>query len=65
MCRTIKIVALCLLAGPLSGCISSPTSEVMVDTNAKTKKTLTGEPENVLPPPQYPVGLPQGPIGPH
>jgi hypothetical protein len=49
MCRSFKIAALCLLVGPLSGCISSPTSEVMVDTNAKTKKALPGEPENVLP----------------
>jgi len=56
MCRTIKIAALCLLAGPLSGCISSPTSEVMVDTNAKTKKALPGEPENVVPLPQAPIG---------
>ena len=65
MSRITKIAALCLLVGYLSGCISSPTSEVMVDTNAKTKKRLPGEPENVLPPPQYPIGLPEGPIGPH
>ena len=56
MIRLFKIAALCLLAGPLSGCISSPTSEVMVDTNAKTKKALPGEPENVVPLPQAPIG---------
>jgi hypothetical protein len=56
MIRLFKIGALCLLAGPLSGCISSPTSEVMVDTNAKTKKALSGEPENVVPLPQAPIG---------
>ena len=65
MDRKFKIAVICLLAVALSGCISSnPSSEVMVDTNAKTKKALPGEPQNVAPLPQAPIGI-QAPIGPH
>jgi len=50
MDRRLKIGVICLLAVILSGCISSnPSSEVMVDTNAKTKKALPGAPPNVVP----------------
>ena len=57
MDRRFKIAVICLLAVTLSGCISSnPSSEVMVDTNAKTKQALPGEPPNVVPLPQAPIG---------
>jgi len=57
MDRKFKIAVICLLAVALSGCISSnPSSEVMVDTNAKTKHALPGEPQNVIPLPQAPIG---------
>jgi PBP1b-binding outer membrane lipoprotein LpoB len=50
MDRRLKIGVICSLAVILSGCIpSNPTSEVMVDTNAKTKKALPGAPPNVVP----------------
>jgi hypothetical protein len=50
MDRRFKIAVSCLLAVVLSGCISSnPSSEVMVDTNAKTKKALPGAPPNLVP----------------
>jgi hypothetical protein len=46
----LKIGVSCLLAVILSGCVSSnPSSEVMVDTNAKTKKVLPGAPPNLVP----------------
>jgi len=63
MNRRFKIAVVCLLAVTLSGCVSSnPSSEVMVDTNAKTKQALPGEPQNVVPLPQAPFG-PDPPIG--
>jgi hypothetical protein len=44
MDRRLKIAALGLFAVTLSGCLSTnPSSEVMVDTNAKTKQALPGE----------------------
>ena len=50
MDRRFKIAAFGLLAVTLSGCISSnPSSEVMVDTNAKTKQALPGTPPNAVP----------------
>src|SRR5205814_4375645 len=53
MDRKFKIAVICLLAVALSGCISSnPSSEVMVDTNAKRKQALPGEAQNVGPLPQ-------------
>ena len=55
MDRKFKIALICLLAVALSGCISSnPSSEVMVDTNAKKKQAMPGEAQNVVPlPPAY------------
>jgi hypothetical protein len=55
MDRKFKIAVICLLAVALSGCMSSnPSSEVMVDTNAKRKQALPGEPQDVGPlPPAY------------
>ena len=65
MDRRFKIAVICLLAVTFSGCISSnPSAEVMVDTNAKTKRALPGEPQNVAPLPQAPIGA-EAPIGPH
>ena len=53
MDRKFKIAVICLLAVVLSGCVSSnPSSEVMVDTNAKRKQVLPGEAQNVGPLPQ-------------
>jgi hypothetical protein len=50
MDRRFKIAVICLSAAFLSGCISpNPNSEVMVDTNTKTKQELRGEPQNVVP----------------
>ena len=50
MDRKFRIAVICLLAVALSGCISSnPSSEVMVDTNTKTKQEVRGEPQNVVP----------------
>jgi hypothetical protein len=45
-----KIAVIFLLAATFSGCISpNPSSEVMVDTNRKTKQEVRGEPQNVVP----------------
>ena len=53
MDRKFKIAVICLLAVAFSGCISSnPSSEVMVDTNAKRKQALPGEAQDVGPLPQ-------------
>lgn len=50
MYRSLRIAAVGLLALSLFGCISSnPSSEVMVDTNAKTKQAMPGQPQNVVP----------------
>jgi len=50
MNRRFRIAVICLLALTLSGCISpKPGSEIMVDTNAKKKQELRGEPQNVVP----------------
>jgi hypothetical protein len=50
MNRRFKIAVTCLLAAILSGCISpNPSSEVMVDTNTKTKQDVRGAPQNVVP----------------
>jgi hypothetical protein len=45
MTRLLKIAALVLWVFTLDGCISSnPSSEVMVDTNAKTRQAMPGQP---------------------
>jgi len=50
MDRRFIIAVICLLAVTLSGCISpNPSSEIMVDTNAKRKQEVRGEPQNVVP----------------
>jgi hypothetical protein len=50
MDRRFRIAVICLLALTLSGCIyPNPSSEIMVDTNAKKKQELRGEPQNVVP----------------
>jgi hypothetical protein len=48
MYRSAKIAAIGLCALTLAGCVSS-SSEVMVDTTAKTKQASPGEPQNVVP----------------
>ena len=50
MYRNLRIAAVGLSALSLFGCISSnPSSEVMVDTNAKTRQAMPGQPQNVVP----------------
>jgi len=50
MDRRFTIAVTCLLAATLSGCISpNPSSEVMVDTNAKKKQELRPEPQYAVP----------------
>jgi hypothetical protein len=50
MDRRFKIAVTCLLAATFSGCISpNPSSEVMVDTNTKTKQQVRPEPQYVVP----------------
>jgi hypothetical protein len=47
MNQVFRIALLCAFA--FSGCLSSKNSEVMIDTNAKTKKGVSGVSEDYQP----------------